>query len=158
LVDAGLPVYLLGFIFSGLAILSFIFSRSIGWMTSHISRVTLLYVTGGLGVVGLLLAAYFRETLWILLGSMVLLRFIRTVRYPIYSQLANDLIPSNVRATTISLLSIIDSVCDLVIFSSVAGIAIFGFSQLFLACAGIALAGSLLPIRPVPKGTDKMTT
>ncbi len=149
LVDAGLQVYLLGFVFAGLAILSFISSRSIGWMTSSISRVVLLHITGGLGVICLIIAAYYRETLWILLIVMVLLRFIQTVRYPIYSQLANDIIPSQVRATTISLLSIVDSICDIIIFSSVAGVAILGFEKLFLASAAIALIGSLLPIKSV---------
>lgn len=149
--DAELPIYLIGFVFAGLAILSFFVSRSIGWITAQISRVTVLYVTGGIGVVGLLLVAYFRETLWILLVIMVFLRFVRTVRYPVYAQLANDLIPSHVRATTISLLSIIDSVCDLIIFSSVAGIAVFGFEKMFLASAAIAFIGSILPIRPVNK-------
>ncbi|WLR42044.1 MFS transporter [Bacillus carboniphilus] len=149
--DAGLPVFLIGFVFAGLSILSFFLSRSIGWITSRISRVIVLHVTGGISVIGLLLVAYFRETLWILLLIMILLRFVRTIRYPVYSQLANDIIPSNVRATTISLLSIIDSVCDLIIFSSVAGIAVFGFNVLFLACAAIALVGSLIPIRPVAK-------
>ncbi|WP_088103106.1 MFS transporter [Halalkalibacter urbisdiaboli] len=149
--DAGLPVYLIGGVLAGLSILSFFVSRSIGWITSRISRITVLYVTGGMGVFGLLFVAFYRETLWILLFIMVLLRFVRTVRYPVYAQLANDIIPSNVRATTISLLSIIDSVCDLVIFSSVAGIAVFGFEKMFLAAAAIALIGSLLPIRPVTR-------
>ncbi|MCH4827508.1 MFS transporter [Planococcus halocryophilus] len=147
--DADLPIYLIGFVFAGLAIFSFFVSRSIGWITSRFSRITVLYVTGGIGVLGLLLVAYFRETLWILLIIMVFLRFVRTVRYPIYAKLANDIIPSHVRATTISLLSIIDSVCDLIIFSSIAGIAAFGFEKMFLACAAVALVGSLLPIKPV---------
>ncbi|WP_077302673.1 hypothetical protein [Virgibacillus pantothenticus] len=97
----------------------------------------------------LLLAAFFRETLWILFVIMILIRFVGVVRYPVYAQLANDIIPSNVRATTISLLSIIDSICDLVVFSSIAGIAAFGFETMFLAAAAFAFIGNLLPIRPV---------
>jgi MFS family permease len=155
--DAGLPIYLIGFVLSGLAILSFFVSRSIGWITSKISRVTVLYATGAIGVMGLLLAAFFRETLWILLCVMVLLRFVRTVRYPVYSQLANEVIPSHVRATTISLLSIVDSFCDILIFSSVAGIAVFGFDKMFLVSAAIALIGSMLPIRPVVKVTKEIS-
>ncbi|MYL59038.1 MFS transporter, partial [Virgibacillus halodenitrificans] len=112
-----------------------------------ISRITLLYATGALGAICLMFVALYRETLWVLLLMMVLLRFIRTVRYPVYAQLANDIIPSHVRATTISLLSIIDSVCDLVIFASISGIAMYGFEKMFLAAAGIALIGSLIPIR-----------
>ncbi|MFD0047965.1 MFS transporter [Actinomycetes bacterium NPDC127524] len=153
--DAGLPIYLIGFVLSGLALLSFFVSRSIGWITSKISRVTVLYATGVIGVMGLLLAAYFRETLWILLGIMVLLRFVRTVRYPVYSQLANEVIPSHVRATTISLLSIVDSFCDILIFSCVAGIAVFGFDKMFLVSAAIAFIGIMLPIRPVVKVTKE---
>ncbi|WP_404451826.1 MFS transporter [Virgibacillus necropolis] len=149
--DAELPVYLIGFVFACLAILSFFVSRSIGWITSRISRITVLYVTGAMGVMGLLIVAYYRETLWILLIVMVILRFVQTVRYPVYAQLANDIIPSHVRATTISLLSIIDSVCDLIIFGSVAGIAVYGFEKIFLVSAAIALVGVLLPIRPVNK-------
>jgi MFS family permease len=145
--DAGLPVYLIGTVFACLAILSFFISRSIGWMTARISRITLLYATGALGAICLMFVALYRETLWVLLLMMVLLRFIRTVRYPVYAQLANDIIPSHVRATTISLLSIIDSVCDLVIFASISGIAMYGFEKMFLAAAGIALIGSLIPIR-----------
>ncbi|OEH94391.1 MFS transporter [Bacillus solimangrovi] len=147
--DANVPVYLIGVVLAVLAILSFFVSRSIGWITSQISRVKILHLTGGIGVIGLLFLAFYRDTLWILLIIMVLFRFVRTVRYPVYAQLANDIIPSNVRATTISLLSIIDSVCDLVIFSSVAGIAVYGFDKMFLAAAAVALIGSLLPIRPV---------
>ncbi|WP_430789683.1 MFS transporter [Virgibacillus flavescens] len=147
--DADLPIYLIGFVLAGLSIVSFVVSRLIGWLTSRVSRVTVLYVTGGMGVVALMLAAYFREILWILILIMIVLSFVRTVRYPVYAQLANDIIPSHVRATTISLLSIIDSVCDLLIFSSIAGIAVYGFEKMFLACAAIALVGCLLPIRPL---------
>ncbi|MFZ3579483.1 MFS transporter [Virgibacillus sp. DJP39] len=149
--DADLPVYLIGFVLAGLSIISFLVSHVIGWMTTRISRITILYVTGGMGVVALFLVAYFREILWFLILIMIILSFVRTVRYPIYSQLANDIIPSNVRATTISLLSIIDSVCDLIVFSSVAGIAVFGFEKMFLASAAIALIGSILPIRQVAR-------
>ncbi|NBJ71308.1 MFS transporter [Roseburia sp. 1XD42-34] len=147
--DAGLPVYLIGFVLAGLSIFSFFVSRSIGWMTSRISRIALLYITGGIAVFSLLLAAFFRETLWILFIIMMLIHFVGAVRYPVYAQLANDIIPSNVRATTISLLSIIDSICDLVVFSSIASIAAFGFETMFLGAAVIAIIGSLLPIHPV---------
>ncbi|WP_077706081.1 MFS transporter [Virgibacillus dokdonensis] len=151
LLDAGLPVYFIGFSLAGLSIFSFFVSRSIGWMTTRISRILFLYITGALAVFGLLLAAFYRENLWILLLIMVLLRFVGAVRYPVYAQLANDMIPSKVRATTISLLSIIDSVCDLLVFSSVATIAVFGFDKLFLAAAAIAFVGSLFPLRSVKR-------
>jgi len=149
LTDAGLPVQLIGIVYAVGAMLSFFASRSIGWITLRLSRVILLYATGGLGVLGLAIAAINQQNLFVVLGVIFLLRFVTAVRYPIYSQLSNDIFPSNVRATTISLLSILDSICDLVIFSSLAGIAILGFKELFIAGAVVALVGSLLPVKPV---------
>lgn len=148
LVDAGLPVYLIGVLYSIAAVVGFLASRSIGWLTTKWSRVSILYVTGFLAVAGLLLAAFFEEKLWVIIGIVLLLKFVEAVRYPVYSQLSNELIPSNVRATTISLLSILDSMADILIFTSVGTIAIYGLSPMLLACAGIALIGTVLPIRP----------
>ena len=147
LYDAGLPVYLIGGVLGGLAVFSFFVSRVIGWLTARVSRITILHVTGLLGVTALFVVALYGDTLMVLLLAMVVLRFVRTVRYPVYSQLSNDLIPSHVRATTISLLSIIDCVCDLLIFSSVATLATWGFKYLFLCCAAVALLGCMVPIR-----------
>jgi len=147
LYDAGLPVYLIGGVLGGLAVFSFFVSRAIGWLTARVSRITILHMTGLLGVAALFVVALYGDTLMVLLLAMVVLRFVRTVRYPVYSQLSNDLIPSHVRATTISLLSIIDCVCDLLIFSSVATLATWGFKYLFLCCAAVALLGCMVPIR-----------
>ena len=147
LYDAGLPVYLIGGVLGGLAVFSFFVSRVIGWLTARVSRITILHVTGLLGVTALFVVALYGDTLMVLLLAMVVLRFVRTVRYPVYSQLSNGLIPSHVRATTISLLSIIDCVCDLLIFSSVATLATWGFKYLFLCCAAVALLGCMVPIR-----------
>ncbi|MGP4069042.1 MFS transporter [Halobacillus sp. B29] len=148
LVDAGLPVYWIGIVYAAAGFIGFIASRSIGWMTSKINRILLLGITGMLAVIGLTLAALFNTYLWVILGVIVILKLVSAIRYPIYSQLSNDLIPSNVRATTISLLSILDSGFDLLIFTTVSGIALAGFTPMFLACAVIALIGVSIPIRP----------
>jgi len=153
LYDAGMPVYLIGVVLGGLAVFSFFVSRAIGWLTARISRITVLHVTGLLGAGALVIVALYGDTLMVLLVAMVVLRFVRTVRYPVYSQLSNDLIPSHVRATTISLLSVVDCLCDLIIFSSVATLATWGFKYLFLACAAVALLGCIMPIRQaIPDG------
>ncbi|MGP4076364.1 MFS transporter [Halobacillus sp. K22] len=148
LVDAGLPVYWIGIVYAAAGFLGFVASRSIGWMTSKMNRVLLLGITGILAVIGLTLAALFNTYLSVVLGVIVILKLVSAIRYPIYSQLSNDLIPSNVRATTISLLSILDSGFDLLIFTTVSGIALGGFTPMFLACAVIALIGVSIPIRP----------
>ncbi|WLR48537.1 MFS transporter [Halobacillus litoralis] len=147
LVDAGLPVYGIGLVYAVTALIGFVAARSIGWMTKRVTRVHLLFITGILAVLSLLVAALINNQLWAVLLALILLKLVSAIRYPVYSQLANDIIPSHVRATTISLLSILDSVFDLVIFTTVSGIAPFGFMPMFLVCAGIALIGTLIPIR-----------
>ncbi|MCA0148077.1 MFS transporter [Rossellomorea vietnamensis] len=147
--DAGVPVYLIGVFYAVSAILGYIASNSIGWMTARFSRVMLMNISGLSAVAGLFISGLFGSSLWIVLGSFFLLRLVRAIRYPIYSQLSNDLIPSGVRATTISLLSIVDSGLDLVVFGVLSTIALNGYSYVLIGCAFIALVGTLLPIRPV---------
>jgi MFS family permease len=147
--EAGLPVYLIGVFYAISAVMGYFASNSIGWMTAKVSRVKLMSVSGLLAVIGLLLSALFGSSLWIVLGSFFVLRLVRAIRYPIYAQLSNDLIPSGIRATTISLLSIVDSVLDLVVFGVLSTIAVTGYSTVLIGCAFIALLGTILPIKSV---------
>ncbi|MCO7127089.1 hypothetical protein NIE88_15065 [Sporolactobacillus shoreicorticis] len=79
-----------------------------------------------------------------------MLRIVHVICYPIYSRISNDYIPSSVRATTISLLSIVDSSCDLAVFLALSFVAAGDSMQwIFLGAAAIALFGMLLPIRPL---------
>ncbi|MBS4175622.1 MFS transporter [Bacillus sp. FJAT-49736] len=146
---AGLPVYLIGIVYAVAAIIGYFASHSVGWLCDRFSRVLLMNITGILAVVGLLLSAMYGETLWLVLGAFFVLKFVRAIRYPIYSQLSNDIIPSEVRATTISLLSILDSICDLVVFGIISAVALKGISSIFVGCAILALIGTLLPIKMV---------
>ncbi|WP_282137688.1 MFS transporter [Rossellomorea aquimaris] len=147
--EAGLPVFLIGVFYAISAVMGYFASNSIGWMTAKVSRVKLMSVSGLLAVIGLLLSALFGSTLWIVLGSFFVLRLVRAIRYPIYAQLSNDLIPSGIRATTISLLSIVDSFLDLVVFGVLSTIAVTGYSTVLIGCAFIALLGTILPIKSV---------
>ncbi|PEY38380.1 MFS transporter [Bacillus cereus] len=155
--NAGVPVFVIGMLYAVAAIGGYFASTSIGWLTQKFSRIFLLNLSGALAVGGLLLAACFGNTLWIVLGAFIILRFVRAIRYPIYSQLSNDIIPSHVRATTISLLSVLDSVLDLIIFGSLSLLAVYGLPIIFVGCALIALLGTCLPIkdiREVPKNIE----
>jgi MFS family permease len=147
--EAGLPVFLIGVFYAISAVMGYFASNSIGWITAKVSRVKLMSVSGLLAVIGLLLSALFGSSLWIVLGSFFVLRLVRAIRYPIYAQLSNDLIPSGIRATTISLLSIVDSVLDLVVFGVLSTIAVTGYSTVLIGCAFIALIGTILPIKSV---------
>lgn len=145
---AGVPVSIIGILYASAALLGFFVSRSIGWLTRRFPRLLLMQVTGLLSVAGLVLAALSHAPIWMAVGTFILLRLTQVVRYPIYSQISNDYIPSAVRATTISLLSIIDSCCDLMVFLV---LSFFAGGQslpvIFIAAACIALIGTLLPIR-----------
>ncbi|CAG9614440.1 hypothetical protein BACCIP111899_03670 [Bacillus rhizoplanae] len=150
--NAGLPVFAIGIMYALAAILGYFSSISIGWLTSKFSRTVLMNVTGGLAVGGLLLSTFYGNTLWVVLGAFFILRFVRSIRYPIYLQLSNDIIPSHVRATTISLLSILDSILDLVIFGTLSFLAVNELPFVFAGCACIACIGTFLPIKSVKAG------
>jgi|GEM_PF-696910 len=145
--NAGLPVFLIGIIYAMAAIGGYFFSRNAAWLATRFSRKKLMHLTGILTVLGLLLSAVFQQTLWMIIGAFFLLRFGQATRYPIYSQLSNDLIPSSVRATTISLLSVLDSAADLIVFGVLAIIAVKGLTDILLVSACVALIGMLFPIQ-----------
>lgn len=145
--SAGLPVMMIGVVYAIAAVLGYVMSQSVGWFTNRFSRNLLMGVTGGLAVCGLFLSALFGESLWIIVGGFFILRLGQAMRYPIYSQLTNDLIPSGVRATTISLISVLDSAFDLVIFGVLSVIAMKGLTGILIASSLIALVGTIIPIQ-----------
>jgi MFS family permease len=147
--DAGLPVMFIGVLYAIAAIGGFVISQSVGWFTSKFPRKGLMWVTGSLAAVGLFLSAMFCESLWIVIGAFFMIRFGQAIRHPIYSQLTNDLIPSPIRATTLSLISVLDSAFDLILFGLLSSIAFNGLNGILLACSVIALVGSLIPIKSV---------
>lgn len=147
MIEAGLSVSLIGLMYAAASVSGFFASQSIGWLTKQFSHVFLMNITGFMAFGGLLLSALFTDSLFIILGAFFVLRWVRAVRYPIYSQLSNDLIPSHVRATTISLLSIVDSGLDLLLFGSLSVVALHGYTNVLFGCAVIVLIGTFLPIR-----------
>ncbi len=147
MVDAGLPVYLLGSVYAIGALLAFFSSRSIGALHKKFSYTFLMYGSGFLSAIGLITAALFQTQLWIVLFVVLFLRWIGAIRYPIYSQLSNNIIPSHVRATTISLLSILDSAFDMIVFLLLTGFAHEGIRGVLIGASCIALFGSFLPIQ-----------
>ncbi len=150
LTAAGLPVEWIGVFYALSALLGFAVSRSIGFFTANVPHVVIMHVTGAGAAAGLFFAGMFGSSL-IAAGAVFFgLRLLRAVRDPVYSQLTNDWIPSGSRATTLSLLSIIDSVLDLAIFGMLSGLADRGLSTVFLAAAAIALIGAVIPVKKAP--------
>ncbi len=147
MVGSGLPVYFIGPVYAVGALLAFFSSRSIGMLNKKLSYSVLMYTSGLLSAFGLLLAALFQNQLWIILFLVLFLRWVGAIRYPIYSKLSNNIIPSHVRATTISLLSILDSLFDLVIFLLLISFAAESIQGILFGGAAVALIGSVLPIQ-----------
>ncbi|MGB7998770.1 MAG: MFS transporter, partial [Anaerobacillus sp.] len=147
LINAGLPVYLLGSVYALGALLAFFSSRSISSLHKKFSYTFLMYATGFLSAIGLIAAAVFQNQLWIILFVVLFLRWVGAIRYPIYSQLSNNIIPSHVRATTISLLSILDSSFDIIVFLLLTAFAHEGIQGVLIGASCIALFGSFLPIQ-----------
>jgi len=147
MIGSGLPVYFIGPVYAVGALLAFFSSRSIGMLNKNLSYSVLMYTSGLLSAFGLLLAALFQNQLWIILSMVLFLRWVGAIRYPIYSQLSNNIIPSHVRATTISLLSILDSLFDLVIFLLLISFAAEGIQGILFGGAAVALIGAALPIQ-----------
>ncbi|MGG1687071.1 MFS transporter [Pseudalkalibacillus sp. NRS-1564] len=147
MINAGLPVYIIGPIYAVGALLAFFSSRSINMLHRNFSYKVLMYFSGFLSACGLVVAAIFQNQLWVILFVVLFLRWVGAIRYPIYSKLSNDLIPSHIRATTISLLSILDSVFDLVVFTLLTLFATSGIQGILIGSAIVALIGSTLPIQ-----------
>lgn len=151
LTNAGLPVQWLGVFYAAMAMAGLLISRNIGWLQTYFSNKTLMILTSWGSAIALLAASMLSSQLIAASAAFVMLRITRHVRFPVYSQLSNDYIPSQSRATTLSLLSIADSLFDLVFLAAFAGIAAFGFPMVFAGCAVACLIGALMPIREAEK-------
>ncbi|WP_134684519.1 MFS transporter [Brevibacillus migulae] len=146
LIDNGLPVEYLGLFYAAIAAAGLFLSHQIGFLTQRFQPRHLLLWTGVGSSVALLIASTTPHL--VSAGfAFVILRLTRVIRYPVYSQMANEYIPSQSRATTLSLLSIADSVCDLLLLTLFAGIAQWGIYPVLAGCGVMILLGSLIPVR-----------
>ena len=68
------------------------------------------------------------------------------LRYPVFSHIKNRYIPSKSRATSLSLLSMIDSAFDVLILGTLGLISKLGMNTIFMGCAIIALMGMGFPV------------
>ncbi|HET7577765.1 MAG TPA: MFS transporter, partial [Bacillales bacterium] len=147
LTDAGLPAAWLGVIYAGAALLSLVLSQNVRWFEKYLPRPVILTGTGLVAAGALIAGAIWINTLVLAMLVFFIVKTINALRYPVYSQMTNDYIPSGSRATTISLLSVLDSVFDVVIFSTLSVTAGFGLPVIFVGCAVIIVVGSLIPVK-----------
>ncbi|HET7616493.1 MAG TPA: MFS transporter [Bacillales bacterium] len=147
LTGAGLPVAMLGLLYAAAAGISFLLSQNIAWLEKRVSRVAVMYLSGLLTAAMLLAASFFIDRFVLAFFVFFIVKMTQTVRFPIYSHMSNAYIASGSRATTISLLSILDSVMDVVILVSLSFTAGFGLHTIFLGCALVVTAGLFFPVR-----------
>lgn len=142
----GLPVSWLGVVYASVALGGLFVTRNIGRITARFSRESILTVSGLVMAVMLFGSALWTDVPWLAFGTFYLLRLLKTMRMPIASHLYNELIPSGSRATTLSLISILDSLFDLLFLTVFARLAGLGYGAVFFGCGAAALLGTLIPI------------
>ena len=144
---AGLPVAWLGVLYASAALLSMLITRHLAWLLLPFKRTTLMQLSGIVTLLAVTLASFLFDSLWIALVLFFVLRMLRSIRQPLYSGIINEHIPSGSRATTLSLLNLVDSAFDLIILGTMSFVATLGLPAIFIGCALIIGVGLLFPVR-----------
>lgn len=147
LLESGMQTKYLGLIFAFIGISGFLLSLKSGSIANRFKAKHIILITGIILTVGYLLSFFFIDSRLMLILSVFLIGIPMSLRWPLYSTLQNQWIPSVGRATTISMLSIFDSMLDLLFLIGFGLITTFEYSHLFLACFFISLFGLCFPFR-----------
>jgi len=147
-----LPVETFGLVFAAGLLMAAGASRATGWLMKRRSPVFWMQATGIAIFLSYALAVCFPNSLTVAVGASILVRVARSVRNPITIHLYNEYLPSGSRATALSLLSVLDSVFDLILIVSLASIAAWGIYAIYMGLAALALVGLLFPVRRKGEG------
>lgn len=145
--ELGFPVEALGIVFAAGYLVSYLVSTYAGWLTKKVSEIVWMYLSGIFIIASYIATVVFDQSIIVFIIAVLMIRAARSIRWPIYSKLANQYISSGSRATTLSMLSILDSVFDVIFVGSVAFVSKWGLTEIFLGCAAIAILGILFPVR-----------
>jgi len=145
-VNIGLAVGFFGVVYAVNSLCSFALQQNIQRIENKLSRKKIVIVTGVATLIGFLIAAVTKNIVVALLVFFVL-KLSNQLRYPVVTQIKNEYIPSGSRATTLSLLSMIDSFFDVIVFGALAFISNLGLNYIFLGSAAVVFIGMLFPVR-----------
>lgn len=148
------PIEALGIVFALGYLVSYFVSTYAGWLTKKVSEVAWMYLSGVLITLSYVATVVFDDSLAVFIGAVLMIRAARSIRWPIYSNLANQYISSGSRATTLSMLSILDSVFDVILVGSMTIVSQWGITEIFWGCAAISILGSLFPVRKKAKAKE----
>ena len=146
-ITSGIPVFAIGIIYSIDALASSFMLNSVKWAEKFFSRKVLTYITGFMIAVAFWLGALMNESVILALFVFFCVKIFFWLRYPLFQQIKNDYIPSNSRATTLSLLSMADSTFDVIILGTLGALSGYGIQNVFFVCGIIVLIGLLFPVR-----------
>lgn len=149
--DNGILVATIGLIYAVNAIISFFVLQNIEWFEKKLSRKKIVIVSGIAVLLGYICAAFINSWIAAIVIYIVVKNGI-SLRMPVLSHIKNEYIPSGSRATTLSMLSMIDSAFDVLIFTMLGFVSNLGLSAIFIGSAVIVFIGLLFPIKEKMKG------
>jgi len=150
-VDAGIPVPMIGFIIAISMLISFFLMRNLTAITSRLGNLKTIYLSDLFILIGFVGAMLWTNNIFVVLFAFYTIKLFGLLRSPVFSQVKNDYIPSGSRATTLSLLSMIDSAFDIIILLSLGLIANTGLPTIFLGCIVIVILGLIFPVKLLKK-------
>tara|TARA_Y100000310_G_C20691075_1_gene822242 strand:+ start:1716 stop:2906 length:1191 start_codon:yes stop_codon:yes gene_type:complete len=147
LTNAGVAVAWLGIIYAADKLISVFILHNVEYFESLINPGTALRFTGIVICILYFIAASFPNYAFV--GILVFLSFSVTnsIRKGFWYQVKNDYVPSKSRATTLSLLSGMDSLFSIVIIGTLAYVVNFGISVVFYVSAAFVFLGLFFPIK-----------
>lgn len=150
LTESGLPVAWLGTVMAFGGLLAWFLGNRAGSLRAQLGAVGAIRAMDGLillGVLGAIAGAYLggRSSLALPLVLLVLfsLRGANALRNPAISELTNSMLPSEGRSTALSMLQLLDSLCDLIVVPVIALLANQGLPWVFVGAVVTILVGSL---------------
>ena len=146
-VDVGIPVPMIGLIIAIGMFISFFLMRNLTIITNKLGNLKTIYLSDFFILIGFVGAMLWTDNVVLILFAFYSIKLFGLIRLPIFSQIKNDYIPSGSRATTLSLMSMVDSMFDVIILISLSTIANIGLSTIFLGCIIIILLGIISPVK-----------
>lgn len=150
LTESGLPVAWIGTVMGLGGLLAWFLGNKAGSLRERFGAIRMIKAMDLsilLGVLGAIAGAYLGGrsgmALPLVLTVLFTLRGSNALRNPAISELTNSMIPSEGRSTTLSMLQLLDSVCDLVVVPLIALLSGLGLPWVFIGAAGSILVGSL---------------
>lgn len=147
--ELGIPVATFGLIYASASFLAYFATKYIGKYVPAGRESFAMQVTGWVIFASYVLILFVANNALVAILVAILIRVTRSIRFPLYSQLSNEYISSGSRATSLSLLSVLDSVFDLVLLLSIIfTVSEKGLFAILMGCAIFTFIGNCFPVTP----------